>query len=128
MKFTKGNLLEATTEAIVNTVNTVGVMGKGIALQFKEKYPQNFKAYKKACDDGLVKTGLMFVFKESNLEETKLIINFPTKEEWYRKSQYSYIEEGLKDLVKVIQENKINSISVPPLGCGSFLFSTVTQS
>lgn len=119
MKYVKGNLLEAQTEAIVNTVNTVGVMGKGIALQFKEKYPQNFKAYKKACENGLVRIGQMFVFKESDLEGSKIIINFPTKKEWYRKSQYRYIEEGLKDLVRTIRENNIKSISIPPLGCGN---------
>ncbi len=119
MKFIKGNLLNAQTQAIINTVNTVGIMGKGIALQFKERYPQNYKFYAKACKEGKVKTGKMFVFTESNLEGDKIIINFPTKEEWYRKSQYSYIEEGLKDLVTIIKEKNIHSISIPPLGCGN---------
>lgn len=120
MKFITGNLLNAKTQAIVNTVNTVGVMGKGIALQFKERFPQNYKAYKDACKKGLVVTGKMFVFNESDLlNNNKIIVNFPTKEEWYRKSQYSFIEEGLKDLVKVIKDNNITSISIPPLGCGN---------
>jgi O-acetyl-ADP-ribose deacetylase (regulator of RNase III) len=120
MKFITGNLLNAETQAIVNTVNTVGVMGKGIALQFKERFPQNFKAYADACKQGLVVTGKMFVFKESDLlRNEKIIVNFPTKEQWYRKSQYSYIEEGLKDLVKIIKDRSIESISIPPLGCGN---------
>lgn len=119
MKFVTGNLLNSETEAIVNTVNTVGVMGKGIALQFKERFPQNFRAYSKACKEGLVQTGKMFVFTESDLQGDKIIINFPTKEEWYRKSQYNWIEEGLKDLVRVIQQKQIKSISIPPLGCGN---------
>lgn len=119
MKFIKGNLLNAETEAIVNTVNTVGVMGKGIALQFKERFPQNFKAYKDACKNGLVKTGKMFVFTEADLQGQKIIVNFPTKEEWYKKSQYNWIEEGLKDLANVIDQMKIKSISIPPLGCGN---------
>src|SRR5690606_19804157 len=120
MKFITGNLLNAETQAIVNTVNTVGVMGKGIALQFKERFPQNYKAYADACKKGLVVIGKMFVFNESDLlNENKIIVNFPTKEEWYRKSQYSYIEEGLKDLVRVIRDNNIKSISIPPLGCGN---------
>lgn len=119
MKFIQGNLLNAETEAIVNTVNTVGVMGKGIALQFKERFPQNFKAYKEACKNGLVKTGKMFVFTESDLQGQKIIVNFPTKEEWYKNSQYKWIEEGLEDLVKVINKLQIKSISIPPLGCGN---------
>jgi O-acetyl-ADP-ribose deacetylase (regulator of RNase III)/uncharacterized protein YwgA len=119
MRFVTGNLLNSETEAIVNTVNTVGVMGKGIALQFKERFPQNFRAYSKACKEGLVQTGKMFVSTESDLQGDKIIINFPTKEEWYRKSQYSWIEEGLKDLVQVIQQKDIKSISIPPLGCGN---------
>ena len=119
MEFVKGNLLKSQTEAIVNTVNTVGVMGKGIALQFKERFPQNFRAYAKACKEGLIKTGKMFVFTETELHGNKIIINFPTKEQWFRKSQYSYIEEGLKDLVNVIKDKNIKSISIPPLGCGN---------
>lgn len=119
MKFITGNLLNAETEAIVNTVNTVGVMGKGIALQFKERYPQNFKAYADACKRNEVQIGKMFVFRELELNGEKIIINFPTKVEWYRNSQYNYIEEGLKDLVRVIIENHIKSISIPPLGCGN---------
>jgi O-acetyl-ADP-ribose deacetylase (regulator of RNase III) len=119
MKYITGNLLAAPAQALVNTVNTVGVMGKGIALQFKERFPVNFKIYEKACKAGEVKVGKMLVVPEPTLEGEKLIINFPTKTEWFKKSQYSYIEEGLKDLVRVIKEYKISSIAIPPLGCGN---------
>ena len=113
-----GNLLDADTEALVNTVNTVGVMGKGVALQFREKYPQNFKIYADACKRGEVRIGKMLVTRDSTLEGEKIIINFPTKTEFYRKSQYQFIEDGLKDLVNVIDQNGIKSIALPPLGCG----------
>ena len=112
-------MLEADTQALVNTVNTVGVMGKGIALQFKERFPTNFKIYASACKKGEVKIGKMLVVKDNTLAGEKVIINFPTKAEWFKKSQYSYIEEGLKDLVNVIKEYKIYSIAIPPLGCGN---------
>jgi len=119
MKFTKGNLLETDARAIVNTVNTVGIMGKGIALQFKERFPINFKIYADLCKKGQVQIGKMLVVKENSLHGEKIIINFPTKTEWYKKSQYYYIDEGLKDLVKVIDEYEIESIAIPPLGCGN---------
>ncbi len=119
MKYIIGNLLEAETDALVNTVNTVGVMGKGIALQFKERFPMNFKIYADACKKGQMEVGKMLVIKENVLHGEKLIINFPTKIEWFKKSQYSYIEDGLKDLAKVIEEYQIKSIAIPPLGCGN---------
>jgi O-acetyl-ADP-ribose deacetylase (regulator of RNase III)/uncharacterized protein YwgA len=119
MEYITGNLLEAQTEALVNTVNTVGVMGKGIALQFKERFPVNFKIYADACKKGEMQVGKMLVVKEHTLQGEKIIINFPTKVEWFKKSQYRYIEAGLKDLAKVIEEHKIKSIAIPPLGCGN---------
>lgn len=119
MRYIKGNLLEAHSEALVNTVNTVGIMGKGIALQFKERFPLNFKIYSAACKKGEVITGKMLVVDEVTFTGVKTIINFPTKTEWYKKSQYSYIEDGLKDLVNVIREKNIKSIAIPPLGCGN---------
>ena len=119
IKYTKGNLLEAPAEALVNTVNTVGVMGKGIALQFKEAFPGNLKAYLKACKEGWLQPGKLLVFREKTLDGEKIIINFPTKTEWYRKSSYAYIEEGLKELAKVIMRERIKSIAIPPLGCGN---------
>ncbi len=118
IEYTIGNLLDSGTEALVNTVNTVGVMGKGVALQFKEKYPLNFKRYAEACKKGEVKIGQMFVTRDSTLEGEKIVINFPTKTEFYRKSQYRFIEEGLQDLVKVIDQYQIKSLALPPLGCG----------
>lgn len=119
MNYITGNLLEAESEALVNTVNTVGIMGKGIALQFKERFPTNYKIYASACKNGEMRVGKMLVVKEHTLVGEKLIINFPTKTEWFKKSQYSYIEEGLKDLVKVMAQYNIKSIAIPPLGCGN---------
>lgn len=119
MKYITGNLLEADTQALVNTVNTVGVMGKGIALQFKERFPDNFRVYADACKKGEVKVGRMLVVKESTIYGEKIIVNFPTKMEWFKKSQYTYVEEGLKDLVSVITSYNIHSIAIPPLGCGN---------
>jgi O-acetyl-ADP-ribose deacetylase (regulator of RNase III) len=119
MKYITGNLLEANVEALVNTVNTVGVMGKGIALQFKERFPVNYKIYAAACKKGEVKTGKMLVVRELTMEGERIIINFPTKTEWFMKSKYEFIEEGLKDLVKIIEEYSIKSIAIPPLGCGN---------
>ena len=120
ISFTQGNLLEANTKALVNTVNTVGVMGKGIALQFKEAFPENNKIYVKACKDKKLVTGKLLLHSEYNAElGYKLIINFPTKEDWRKNSEYSYIESGLKELRKVIQINQIESIAIPSLGCGN---------
>lgn len=119
MKYITGNLLEADTQALVNTVNTVGVMGKGIALQFKERFPDNFRVYADACKKGEMKIGKMLVVKESTIYGEKIIVNFPTKMEWFKKSQYTYVEEGLKDLVSVITSYNIHSIAIPPLGCGN---------
>ena len=110
MKYIKGNLLEAHTQALVNTVNTVGVMGKGIALQFKDAFPNNFKLYATVCKKKELHPGKLLVVKENSFEGEKIIINFPTKTEWYQKSKYEYVEEGLKELARVIEEYKIESI------------------
>lgn len=114
----KGDLLKENVDAIVNTVNCVGIMGKGIALQFKMAYPANFKEYKKACDTNEIKIGKMFVTEQPDLFKNKLIINFPTKNHWRGKSKIDYIENGLDDLKSVIQQYNITSIAIPPLGCG----------
>lgn len=119
MEFIVGNLLDSNAQALVNTVNTVGVMGKGIALQFKEAFPQNYRLYLAACKSGNLVPGKLLVVKENTINGERLIINFPTKTEWYQKSRYEYIEEGLKELVNVIQEYKITSVAIPPLGCGN---------
>lgn len=113
-----GNLLEAKVDAIVNTVNTKGVMGKGIALQFKRAFPDNFKKYRRACERGEVKLGEMFVTETGLLEGPRLIVNFPTKDHWKSRSRVADIEAGLVDLRRLIAELHVTSIAVPPLGCG----------
>ncbi len=118
IRYTSGNILEAQTTAIVNTVNTVGVMGKGIALAFKKAFPDNFKRYEQAVLKGEVSIGKVFVTETGELSP-KFILNFPTKQDWRYPSKLSYIEDGLNDLVKILNENKIDSISIPPLGCGN---------
>jgi len=118
--YVTGNLLAASDEALVNTVNTVGVMGKGIALQFKDTYPDNFQIYRQACKEGSIAPGKLLITKEATLStEPKWIINFPTKKDWRHRSKYEYIEDGLKDLVRIITQYRIKSIAIPPLGCGN---------
>jgi O-acetyl-ADP-ribose deacetylase (regulator of RNase III) len=119
IEFARGNLLEAKAEALVNTVNTVGVMGKGVALMFKEAYPENFKAYEAACKRKEVRIGHMFVTERQALMGPKWIINFPTKEHWRGDSKMAWIEAGLADLRRAIAEKKIRSIAIPPLGSGN---------
>lgn len=119
MRFVKGNLLEAKAEALVNTVNTIGVMGKGIALMFKEAFPPNFRAYESACERREVKIGHMFVTETSALEGPRWIINFPSKKHWRQPSKLEWIVQGLEDLRRVIIDNKIRSIALPPLGSGN---------
>lgn len=114
-----GNLLEDSAEAYVNTVNTVGVMGKGIALQFKQAFPDVFKQYAKDSKLGKVKVGSMHVVPVEGLTNPKYVINFPTKEHWKNPSKMSYIDSGLQDLVKTITELGIQTIAIPPLGCGN---------
>jgi O-acetyl-ADP-ribose deacetylase (regulator of RNase III) len=120
IEVTEGNLLEAPVEALVNTVNTVGIMGKGIALQFRQAYPEMFKAYEKACKAGDVRLGKMYVFDLGGLSGgPRWIINFPTKKHWHGRSRLSDIEAGLQDLAAVVRKLGIRSIAVPPLGCGN---------
>ncbi len=117
--FKKTNLLLSDAEALVNTVNMVGIMGKGIALQFKETFNLNFKLYQKACKAGEVRIGKMFVTETGQLTGTKYVINFPTKTDWRSNTKLEYISSGLDDLLKVIEEKEITSIAIPPLGCGN---------
>jgi O-acetyl-ADP-ribose deacetylase (regulator of RNase III) len=118
--FKTGDLLaQGDIDAIVNTVNCVGVMGKGIALQFKQKWPANFKFYADACKRGAVKTGQMLVYDSGGLLKPNFIINFPTKQHWRGSSQLTWIEAGLVDLVAQVRHLSIRSIAVPPLGCGN---------
>src|SRR5580704_3057353 len=119
VELTTGNILDADVDALVNTVNTVGVMGKGIALQFKQAFPQNYEAYQRACKRGEVVPGKMFVIPANRLSNPKFIINFPTKRHWKGKSRMEDITVGLVDLVDVIRRENIQSIAIPPLGCGN---------
>ncbi len=120
MKLTQGNLLAAPTEALVNTVNTVGIMGRGIALQFKQAYPAMFREYERACKAGEVKLGQVQVVDLGGLAGgPRWILNFPTKGHWRADSRMGDIESGLKDLVATIQKLNIRSIAIPPLGCGN---------
>lgn len=118
IEFKTGDILKEDAEALINTVNCVGVMGRGIALQFKNAFPENFKAYTKACKNNTVQPGRMFVFKTGNLTHPQYIINFPTKRHWREKSRMEDIETGLKSLVATIHEYNIRSIAIPPLGSG----------
>jgi O-acetyl-ADP-ribose deacetylase (regulator of RNase III) len=119
LRYTHGNLLEADTEALVNTINEVGVMGKGIALMFKEAFPENTRQYENACKNGEVKVGSIFVTANDALIGPKWILNFPTKKHWRNPSRLEWIRSGLVDLVNVIRAKKIRSIAIPPLGCGN---------
>jgi O-acetyl-ADP-ribose deacetylase (regulator of RNase III) len=119
IRYTQGNLLEASTEALVNTVNEIGVMGKGIALMFRESFPENTRKYLTACKAKQVQVGQMFVVKDRDLTGARWIVNFPTKKHWRNPSKFDWIRTGLRDLARVIQETGIRSIAVPPLGCGN---------
>ncbi len=117
--YIKGNLLESPAEALVNAVNTHGVMGKGIALMFKKAFPANFKAYAVACKKGEVTVGKMFVTQLPATNGPRCIINFPTKKHWVHPSKLEYVTDGLTDMVRVIKEYELRSLAVPPLGCGA---------
>ncbi len=117
--FTQGNLLESDAEALVNTVNTVGVMGKGVALMFKEAFPENFKQYEAACRAKTVRTGKMFVTHRDAFLGPKWIVNFPTKAHWRYPSKIEWVESGLDDLKSIIEEKGIRSVALPPLGAGN---------
>ena len=118
IEFRSGDILKNDAEALVNTVNCVGVMGRGIALQFKAAFPENFKTYAEACQQGSVQPGRMFVFETGQLTPPRYIINFPTKRHWRGNSRMEDIDAGLAALVAVIREKGIRSIAIPPLGSG----------
>jgi O-acetyl-ADP-ribose deacetylase (regulator of RNase III) len=120
LNFTSGNLLNSRCYALVNTVNTVGVMGKGIALQFKNEFPHNYKVYRNACETRQLQIGGLLTVKDSSLLlGERLIINFPTKTHWRLSSEYTYVEQGLIALAKLIIEKNIKEIALPALGCGN---------
>lgn len=118
IELTHGDILEADAEALVNTVNCVGVMGRGIALQFRKAFPENYKAYEARCHRNEVRPGTVIVHSLGRLENPRYVINFPTKEHWKGKSRLEYIESGLKALVEEVRHREIHSIALPPLGCG----------
>lgn len=117
ISYTQGDLLKDESEAIVNTVNCVGVMGRGIALQFRNAFPENYKAYAKACKQELVQPGQMFV-TETGEFTPRYTVNFPTKRHWRGKSRVEDVESGLEALVELVREKQIRSIAIPPLGSG----------
>ena len=118
IEYKTGDILTEDAEALVNTVNCVGIMGRGVALQVKHAYPGNFKAYEVACKRGEVKPGHMFTFETGWLTNPRLIINFPTKRHWRAKSRMEDIEAGLKALAEEIRARHVRSIAIPPLGSG----------
>jgi len=119
LEITQGNLLDANVDALVNTVNCVGVMGKGIALQFKQAFPQNTKVYERACRAEELHPGTMLIVPTGELGTPKYIVNFPTKKHWKGDSKLIYIKAGLDTLIADIERMGITSIAIPPLGCGN---------
>ena len=119
IQISHGDLLKSDADALVNTVNCVGVMGKGIALAFKKAYPGNYKAYGDACKAGGVATGTMFVTEPGDMFGPKWIVNFPTKRHWRDPSQMAWIESGLEALVAFVKAKQIRSIAIPALGCSN---------
>jgi len=118
IEFQEGDILHAGTEALVNTVNCVGIMGRGIALQFRKEFPENYKAYRAACDRKELSVGRMLVFDLNRFENPRFVINFPTKRHWKGKSRIEDIRAGLAALVSEVRQRRIYSIAIPPLGCG----------
>jgi O-acetyl-ADP-ribose deacetylase (regulator of RNase III) len=118
IEYKNGDLLEDSSEALINAVNSVGAMGRGIALQFKKKFSGNYKFYQEACKRGDVKPGKVLVYETRSFCNPRYIINFPTKIHWRGASKIEYIQSGLIDLVKVVKALNIASAAIPPLGCG----------
>jgi len=112
--YTASNLFESTAQVLVNAVNTIGAMGKGIALEFKKKYPEMFKEYQALCKSGALDIGQLWLYKSPE----KWVLNFPTKRDWRNKSQIEYIDIGLKRFVEIYEADAIKSISFPRLGSG----------
>ncbi len=118
IRFKTGDMLAEDVDAMVNTVNCVGVMGRGVALQFKRAFPSNFNAYAELCKRGEMRPGRVFVFETGEMLRPKYIVNFPSKRHWRGKSRMEDIESGLASLVEEIQSRGICSIAIPPLGSG----------
>ncbi|CAP54914.1 type II toxin-antitoxin system antitoxin DNA ADP-ribosyl glycohydrolase DarG [Gluconacetobacter diazotrophicus] len=122
IEYKSGDMFDEPAEAIVNTVNCVGVMGKGVALEFKRRWPDNFRAYKRLCDAGKLSPGEMFIFQIGDLlqkGDRQFLINFPTKQHWKAKSKIEYVEHGLENFMHQVRELGIKSVVMPPLGCGN---------
>lgn len=118
IRFIQGNLLDAPCDVLVNAVNTVGVMGKGIALQFKQRFPENYRLYAQACEAGQVHAGQIFVTETGDLLGARWIVNFPTKQHWKAPSQLAWVRNGLYDLRRFLIEHQVTSVAVPALGAG----------
>ena len=118
VEVTSGDLFEADVDAITNPVNCVGVMGKGLALAFKKRFPDNFAAYRDACDNGECAIGRVFVFDPGEDHSPRFIVNFPTKDDWRNPSAIDFIHQGLASLIGEIDRLKIKSVALPALGCG----------
>ena len=114
IEHTKGNILLANTRALVNPVNCVGVMGAGLALQYKQRFPALYEAYRRLAKNKIIQPGKVYLYDAGE----KYVANFPTKLHWRDPSKMSYIDEGLQDLVKQLQARHIDSVAIPPLGCG----------
>ena len=115
VKIEHGNIFNSDAQTLVNTINCAGVMGKGLALEFKNRYPAMFDKYKSFCDKGVFKPGVLWIYKA---DDGKWILNFPTKVDWKDPSQMSYIEEGLKKFAEIWKDKGITSVAFPLLGCG----------
>lgn len=118
INYRQGDLFSSGAAALVNAVNTVGVMGKGIALAFKQRFPENYRRYRAACQVGQLQPGQLLITRESTPAGEVVIINFPTKTHWRLPSEYGYVEAGLAELAKAIPLEGIESIALPALGCG----------
>jgi len=119
IKVVSGNLFDSKSQVWVNTVNTVGVMGKGIALEFKNRFPEMFEEYTYACKYGYVRIGTIWIWELPKTNIPQYVFNFPTKAHWRKSSRIEWIERGLDDLEIQLKIRSIKSISIPPLGCGN---------
>lgn len=121
--YVKGNLFQSPAQVLVNTVNTVGVMGKGVALEFKRLFPEMYQQYRDLCEQGKFQVGMLWLYKNPQ----KWVLNFPTKKHWRSPSKVEYVEAGLKKFVQVYSDWGIHSIAFPPLGCGNGQLDFETQ-
>lgn len=119
IRYTEGNLLDSGAEALVNTVNTVGVMGKGIALMFKERFADNYARYRAACKVGELHVGRLFVTEPNELQGPRWVVNFATKQDWRSPSRMEWVRQGLVELRQFLEENHVRSVAIPPLGAGN---------